>query len=164
MEFEANGALAAGFHDCTYSEFREAFVVDFPTSQRRLLIAENLLDFSKEVFSVGIPVEFWVDGSYATRKINPNDADIVLFFLAQDLYALAPRWTALRRKYNGILDTYYACAVCPENERMLNPLDYEQIVNNRNYWRGQFGFDRKDNPKGIIRLDCKSIVEELRGR
>lgn len=28
------------------------------------------LEFSKEVFSVGIPIEFWANGSYATRMID----------------------------------------------------------------------------------------------
>lgn len=161
MNFESNGSLRAGFHDCTYDEFYEMFVHGFPTSQRRQLIAENLLNFSKEIFRVGIPYEFWVDGSFATTKINPNDADIVLFWGYQHMTALYPRLNAFRRKYADILDIYFTYAVCQENEQRLPPPDYQQVINNRNYWRGQFGFDRSDHPKGIIRIDCKSISKWL---
>lgn len=164
MNFESNGSLKAGFHDCTYDEFYETFVSGFPTSQRRQLIAENLLTFSGEIFRVGVPYEFWVDGSYATTKINPNDADIVLFFSCQHMNSLYPCIDVFRRKYTGVLDIYFAYAVCQENEQKLKPADYQNIINNRNYWRGQFGFDRLDNPKGIIRIDCKSISERLNRR
>lgn len=164
MTFEANGVLAAGFHDCTYDEFYVTFVDEFATSQRRKLIADTLLAFSKDVFAIGIPCEFWVDGSYATTKVNPNDADIILFFQYQHMKVIEPLWSTFRQKYNGILDVYFWYAKSPENEKIVSPADYGQIVNTRNYWRGQFGFDREDNPKGIIRIDCKSIEEKLKGR
>ena len=37
-----------------------------------------------------------------------------------------------------------------------------KLVNNRNYWRGQFGFDREDNPKGMIKISKEylSLVKE----
>ena len=86
MTFEANGVLAPGFHDCTYNGFYAAFVDEFPTSQRRRPIAEALLAFSAEVFAIGEPYEFWIDGSYVTTKINPNDADVILFFQYQQRF------------------------------------------------------------------------------
>ena len=163
MTFETNGVLPAGFHDYTYDEFCKTFVEDFPTSQRRRMIAEALLEFSREVFAIGVPCEFWIDGSYATAKVNPNDADIILFFQYQHMVQLQPLWQSFRQKYSGVLDIYFWYAKSPENERLLNPADYNQIINQRNYWRGQFGFDREDRPKGIIRIDCKSIEEKLMG-
>lgn len=164
MTFGANGVLVPGFHDCTYDEFCSTLVDEFPTSQRRRLIADTLLDFSSEVFSIGIPYEFWVDGSYVTSKINPNDADIILFFQYQHMNAINPLRDTFRKKYYGILDIYFWYAVSPENQKIVSPADYCKIVNTRNYWRGQFGFDREDNPKGIVRLDCASIVETLNRR
>ena len=76
---------------------------------------------------------------------------------------LQPLWQSFRQKYAGVLDIYFWYAKSPENERLLKPADYNQIINQRNYWRGQFGFDREDRPKGIIRIDCKSIEEKLMG-
>ena len=70
LNFDANGSLPAGFHDLTYDEFYDFFVTGFPSSQRRQLIAESLLAFSTEVFAFGIPCEFWIDGSYNSRKMQ----------------------------------------------------------------------------------------------
>lgn len=164
MNFDANGSLPAGFHDLTYDEFYDFFVTGFPSSQRRQLIAESLLDFSAEVFAIGIPCEFWIDGSYATTKINPNDADIILFLQYKDMQSLEPLRSTFRQKYQGILDIYFWYAKSPENQGLLSATDYQNVINTRNYWRGQFGFDREDKPKGIIRIDCKSISEKIRGR
>lgn len=164
VTFETNGVLAPGFHDCTYDEFYAALVDEFPTSQRRKPIAEALLAFSKEVFAIGTPYEFWIDGSYVTTKINPNDADVILFFQYQHMNVISPLLSTFRQQYNGILDIYFGYATSPENQRILGPVDYGRIVNNRNYWRGQFGFDREDNPKGIIRIDCVSIEKQLNRR
>lgn len=165
MEFESNGMLSAGIHDCTMQEFIEFFVDKFPTSQRRKTIANNLLDFAKDILATGTPVEFWVDGSFVTTKINPNDADLVLFFHLPHMQVLAPQHSSLQQKYLNSLDFYFSLAVSPENEKLIKPSDYHTLcVNQRNYWRGQFGFDRQDSPKGIVRISCDSIIEYLKGR
>ena len=163
MTFDANGVLPAGIHNYTVEAFMAMFVDNFPTSQRRRLIADALWDFAADIFSVGVPFEFWVDGSFTTAKVNPNDADLVLFLQIPDMNILAPQWSTLRQKYSGLLDFYFAYATSPENQNAL-PNDYHKIENNRNYWRGQFGYDRKDAPKGIVRLSCESIAEHLKGR
>lgn len=164
MNFEASGLLAPGFHDCSFNEFYETFVAGFSTSQTRTIISDSLVAFSAEIFQFGIPYEFWVDGSYATTKVNPNDADIILFLQYRDYIILSPMLGAFRQKYRGLLDIYFACAVSPENEKALSPKDYGIVINHRNYWRGQFGFDRQDNPKGIIRIDCNSVIQVLQRR
>ena len=164
MDFNENGLLQAGFHDCLYSDFWVTFVDGFPTSQMRRTIADAILDFSEELFSLAEPYEFWIDGSYATSKVNPNDADIVIFLQYNDYVNHYNRLEILQRKYCNTLDFYYAPAVSKENEKLLNPVDYQDVINNRNYWRGQFGYDREDRPKGIIRVSCESIKEYLRRR
>lgn len=60
------------------------------------------------------------------------------------------------------LDIYFAYATSPENQRLLSN-DYQQVVNQRNYWRGQFGFDRADNPKGIVKINCQSLSDYIKG-
>lgn len=164
MDFEANGMLPAGLHKCSVDDFIVTFVDNFPTSQRRKLIVDALWEFSKEVFAEGIPYEFWIDGSFVTTKVNPNDADIVLFLQIPNMNVLGKQLTAFRQKYAGILDVYFAYAASPENQKQVGVADFQQIVNNRNYWRGQFGFDRVDCPKGIVSISCDSIIEYLKGR
>lgn len=164
MDFESNGMLPAGFHDYSVDEFITQFVDGFPTSQRRKQIADVLFDFAKEIFSYGVPYEFWIDGSYVTAKVNPNDADLVLFFQYSDLTTLKPQIPMLRQKYLPNLDTYYMCATSPENQALLPTTVFHKIITDRNYWRGQFGFDRSDQPKGIVRLSCDSLLEYLNRR
>lgn len=164
VNFEANGMLPAGLHDCSVEDFIAVFVDNFPTSQRRKIIVDTLWDFAQDVFAIGIPCEFWVDGSFVTTKVNPNDADLVLFMQIPNMNILGPQLAAFRQKYAGVLDIYFAYAVSSENQQQANPADYQKFVNNRNYWRGQFGFDRTDSPKGIVRISCNSITEYLKGR
>ena len=164
VKFEANGMLTAGFHDCSVQEFIATFVDEFPTSQRRKLIVDSLWEFAKEVFDIGLPCEFWVDGSFVTTKVNPNDADLVLFLQAPNMNVVGPLVNDFRTRYAGTLDMYFAYAASVENLQLLGPVNYQQIVNQRNYWRGQFGFDRTDSPKGIVRISCDSIAEYLKGR
>lgn len=164
MNFEASGILPAGLHNCSVSDFIATFVDNFPTSQRRKLIVETLWTFATEVLREGVPYEFWIDGSFVTTKVNPNDADIVLFLQLSSMNVLGNKLNDFRKKYNGILDIYFAYATSPENQKQVNAVDYQQIVNKRNYWRGQFGFDRTDSPKGIVSLSCDSLTEYLKGR
>lgn len=97
-----------------------------------------------------------MDGSFATTKVNPNDADLILFIDYADLAKIQSAWSQLQTQHPH-LDMYFACAANEKTKKLLSPGDYNQVVNNRNYWRGQFGFDRQDNPKGIIKLDCNSV-------
>ena len=161
VDFNASGRLPAGFHDCTVEEFASKFVSGFPTSQRRKPIFNSMIEFCIELFAQGIPAEFWVDGSYATTKTNPNDADIVVFLHYSHYLILKPIMNDLRSKYRADLDIYFAVAVSDDTERVLSHTDFTSVVNMRNYWRGQFCFDREDNPKGIIRISCDSIKNHI---
>lgn len=156
MDFNANGMLPAGIHTYDLNSFKEQFITAFPASQTRSVIFNCLEHFIASVFALCDPDEFWVDGSFATTKVNPNDADIILFIDYTDFAKIRPVWDQLRSQYPH-LDMYVACAANEKAKSLLSPGDYNQVVNNRNYWRGQFGFDRQDNPKGIIRLDCDSV-------
>ncbi len=157
MDFDSSGKLPAGIHDCSAEEFEELFVEQFPTSQSRRPIFCSLITFIQELFQTGIPDEIWIDGSYATSKINPNDADVVVFLHYPHFSKLSLQRNLLRQKYCPTLDLYFAVAASEQSQNMLSVNDFNQVQNYRNYWRGQFGFDREDNPKGIIRLLPESL-------
>ena len=160
MDFDANGMLPAGIHTYDMYSFQERFVVAFPASQTRPVIFGCLERFISAIFALCDPDEFWVDGSFATTKINPNDADLIIFVDYADFIKIAPVWNQIRCQY-PYLDMYIACAVNEKTKKLLTATDYNQAVNQRNYWRGQFGFDRQDNPKGIIKLNCHSVREYI---
>ena len=158
-----NGALPAGIHQCTINEFREVFVDGFPTTQRRDELFKKLMSFFSDLIRFDCFPEAFVDGSYVTNKVNPNDIDVVVFLHYSTLLSPTAKTAIqhLKTLYNPFLDIYYAVAVCDENESMINPTLYGDIINKRNYWRGQFGFDRADLPKGIVLISGSSVQEYI---
>lgn len=156
MDFDANGMLPAGIHTYDILAFKEQFVAGFPNSQTRPVIFACLERFISAILELFDPDEFWVDGSFATTKVNPNDADLIIFADYADFVKMRAVWNQIQQQYPQ-LDMYIACAVNEKTKQSLSFKDYYAVVNQRNYWRGQFGFDRQDNPKGIIKLDCTSF-------
>lgn len=72
--------LAAGFHYLTLSELR-SLCVDaerFSLSTRRSMIMDGIATVVRRLVEAWIVGELWVDGSFLTEKINPDDADIVV--------------------------------------------------------------------------------------
>lgn len=60
----------------------------FDTPLRRRL-TDQLRAFVRELTKLGVHGEIWIDGSYATRKPNPSDVDVVLAIAPRALRALA---------------------------------------------------------------------------
>ena len=146
----SDGFLDAGFHNMNLAEFRSEFINCFPSSKTRDTIFTDFYRWCHDLVSHYHVYEIWVDGSFVTSKINPNDVDCVVFFYSDGYLDAAPKWNVI----NNIptIDAYFTLAICPENESVVSPAEYHQFVNNRNYWRGQFGFDRSDHPKGIVAI------------
>lgn len=155
MDFNENGLLPAGFHTYTFPDFKTDFVTSFPSSQSREPIFSRLELFAEFIFNNFQPKEFWIDGSFATAKVNPNDADLILFLSYEDARKISPMWGSIRQNFQS-LDMYFGIAPTEDLQKRVSSTDFYAAINNRNYWRGQFGFDRQDNPKGIIRIDCET--------
>lgn len=150
--------LPAGIHTYDIHTFKEQFVNGFPNSQTRPAIFSCLEHYISTILALCDPYEFWVDGSFATTKVNPNDADLIVFVEYADLIKVQTVWAQIQQQHPH-LDMYVACAVNEKTKQLLPPNDYNALVNHRNYWRGQFGFDRQDKPKGIVKLDCISLKQ-----
>lgn len=146
--------LPAGFHDLNDVGLKDLCVNSFPGSVRRsklycnfiqlmILLREFNLQF--KCFS-----EIWVDGSYTTHKPEPDDIDILLVIdysaLLQipdeQLKAVSPLLNRDFVKTNYNIDLL----LLPENHP---DVDYSE---RRSYWRGWFGFDRRETPKGLVRF------------
>ncbi len=145
--FNEKGLLNPGFFEYKLDKIQTIFVDEFIESQTRKRNFEGFNHWLAELLNICIPNEIWIDGSFVTNKINPNDIDIVAFVDYQDYLNNKESLNSLRRiGRENFCDTYIA--VSP-NE--IIPGNFE-LINNRNYWRGQFGFDREDNPKGMIKM------------
>ena len=92
----------------------------------------------------------WIDGSFVTEKEAPSDVDVVVFHDP-------PEVNRLSANRKATLDLLFM-------DRQVTKLRYHTdaffIPNDdpdaRMYWRGCFGFDHYDNPKGIVRLDLRT--------
>lgn len=137
--------LDPGLHDFSLSDIGNHFLHDFPESMTRGPLIDGLNAYVAHLSEVGIPIELWIDGSFTTKKTDPNDIDLVIFSSASILNSLPLQKQEL---FQALMDRpsmkkNFGCDVlfCPaENQDM------------RSYWRGWYGYDRKERPKGIARV------------
>lgn len=137
--------LLPGLHDVTEAELDNHFLSSFSTSATRPKLISGLRDFISALRRVGVPCELWIDGSFSTHKVDPNDVDLVVFASKQDVDKLDP---AKRQFFAGLFDRInsrrkFGCDVL---------FSVAEDINSRSYWRGWYGFDRQERPKGIAKL------------
>jgi hypothetical protein len=76
-DFDSNGCLPHGIHDCVLSEIEERFGT-FRTTDARRRLFDRLKSFVKELEGTGLVSFIIIDGSYVTQKHDPNDIDLIL--------------------------------------------------------------------------------------
>lgn len=146
--------LPAGFHDLDDSSIKSLLVEAFPKSVRRSMLYCNYIQLLEQLKQINHQVycfsEVWIDGSFTTEKPEPDDIDILLVL---DFNALNSLPETLKPLVSTLLNREYVklnynidVLLLPENHPEM---DYQE---RRSYWRGWFGFDRKENPKGLVRV------------
>ena len=157
--FNQKGYLPPGLHEATLEEFKARFVDRVPESATRNDIYAGYMDYSKDLSKLDILIKQWLDGSFTTKKVNPNDLDL---FSQVDALKLNNRYICdqfLRLVVNKDqsnrkhLNTKYKCdpfaiAVYPPEHKLHN-ITAKTI----NYWLNSFGHDIKASgkpPKGMI--------------
>ncbi len=68
----------------TLAEVLRLFVDDFDTSLTRKSIFAGLLEVVRRLNAAGISGKLWLDGSFVTEKIDPEDVDYVLCVPSDD--------------------------------------------------------------------------------
>lgn len=151
--------LAAGFHSMSLQELRKLCVDRFPTSKRRGQVMDGLEKVLLKISAIGLKAEAWVDGSFLTEKLEPDDSDVVVRVTGADSALADP---AQEEVMNWINDTdlkpdYYCDGYCFVEYESTHPLGGVGEWS-RAYWIRQFGFSRKDEFKGIalIKLPLSS--------
>lgn len=145
-ESEFEPLLPAGIHDITKEALVTDFVSPFLIQDKRKFLVERFESLLEKIESLGIPCEIWIDGSFVTKKEEPNDIDMVFFCSQNDVNSLTSDKVSLLReildnstsKYRYNCDVYFA----PNDDTGL-----------RSYWRGWFGFTRSESAKGFIRIN-----------
>ncbi|MGP1530292.1 MAG: DUF6932 family protein [Treponema sp.] len=139
--------LSAGFHKKSLEECKGLLVDPFHgTSDRRPLIYNKFCKFIDMLRKISVHFEVWIDGSFTTKKQEPDDIDIVIFaeqkeinrLSIQDRNLLSNLLNNAKTRQEYLTDVYFG------------PRDNQNI---RSYWRGWYGFTRNEKPKGIIVLE-----------
>jgi hypothetical protein len=70
--------LHAGLHNMSVTELKQLVVDGFPLSTRRYDLWQSFIKIIEHLKALKIPCKIWVDGSFVTRKIDPDDIDFVV--------------------------------------------------------------------------------------
>ena len=157
--FDSNGHLPAGLHDWSLQEIKDHLVIPFTTSATRPIIFAGYEKLRNDFSGLKCDVEQWLDGSFATGKVDPGDVDLLNIVSADDVNKLSwPQQLQLKALVSGkatkathSCDSYFLCSV-PDTDP-----HYDFYRRQKKYWMGEFGFDRKDQPKGIVRTNLARI-------
>jgi hypothetical protein len=143
MEYPA--LLEAGMHNMTLADLKCVFVDPFENLERRKRLLERFEAFINRLKEIQINMEVWIDGSFATQKENPGDIDLVVVCSQDDVNNLPNEKKLILNELFGD----------QKSTKLRYECDAYFIINDmhdKSYWRGLFGFDRNETPKGIARI------------
>ena len=81
MEFDSLGNLFPyKVIEINLEEFERLFITNFPNSESRNRLFQNYLSYIRKIKNeIDSTFYQWIDGSFVTSKLNPNDIDLVTF-------------------------------------------------------------------------------------
>lgn len=141
--------LKPGFHPYGLADLRALCVDGIKSSITRKGIMDRLDEIAGAIQAAGISCELWIDGSFVTEKIDPEDVDM-LVCVQSDLYDNDPAvkatidWASDPDRWNT-----HACDSYKWVEYSSgHPLFADSEVT-RLYWADWFGVSRRGVHKGI---------------
>ena len=130
--------------------FKYNFVDSFPNSISRELLYNNYLrflySFQDNIFTF---FEQWIDGSFTTKRQNPNDIDVVTF-LSFDVY---------EKRGDKVIDKYWKFSL--EDQKIDSYIvksypeehpNYSTYLSERSLWLDRYGTDRDNQAKGFVKI------------
>jgi hypothetical protein len=151
--------LPLGFHVKTLAEVRQLCVVRFTHSITRPSIMDGLEEVVTELNKSSLHLEVWVDGSFATEKLNPEDSDIAVRFDGVEFDAAAAHQKAIISwAASTDLVSTHKCDCYPFPEYPQGHRLYDHGQWRRAYWLNKFGFSRSEQPKGLAVVKLPFVV------
>lgn len=143
--FDSHGLLPDGVYECDEAVFVEKFVGAFPASARRSMLFDGFQLLRDEAEVVVSSATQWVNGSFVTDKIDPDDIDVVTFVELDLLNALfIDQQNIVKNLLNGREDTKkkYGCHTflvpcCDASNKFFGVFEMQRL-----YWRKWFGKTR----------------------
>ncbi|MGB1902564.1 MAG: DUF6932 family protein [Flavobacteriaceae bacterium] len=90
----------AGFKDIGIDELEDVFVSPFENSERRAYLLERFMALIDKFKETGISSEVWIDGSFATKKPEPGDIDMIFFVDGNEANRLDAEKQAILKELN----------------------------------------------------------------
>ncbi len=153
---EFDPLLAPGLHEMRVEELERIAVQRFPNSVTRGRIMENLTSIIQLINQKSIPGDIWIDGSFLTEKLNPDDVDLILIVSETNYRAFnADQKSFFDWFRNTSLYDQYRCdnyATALEPGSTLG--EYMHA-----YWLRQFGFSRDNKLKGLALIKTPFLVQ-----
>lgn len=149
MDFDQNGNLTPySAIEISFDEFETRYLKAPGASLARQMLSENYLKYVND-FENEITKEFFqfVNGSFTTRKLNPNDLDLVTFI---DYRIYGEKESLLERfkrpgEFEGI-DAYIEKSY-PEDHRFFIRYQTDLL-----YWNDLFTKNRQGQKKGYFKI------------
>lgn len=144
-------------------DFRIHFVDNVPESKTRSEVFAGYTDYCSDVIALDIVLKQWLDGSFTTRKIDPNDLDVISHVDALKIGINKYTIDQFKRLFidkkqsnRRHLNTRYKCdpfavVVYPPDHKF-----YKMTANTIDYWLDCFGHDSRVSgrpPKGLIEIN-----------
>ncbi|WP_428667494.1 DUF6932 family protein [Runella sp.] len=139
--------------------FEQVFVTNFPKSATRRRIFENyqqlIVDFKHQVTGSFYQ---WIDGSFVSEKVNPNDIDIITF-LDHKIYEIQAQklmnFSGYELQREKKIDSYFVKLYPVEHPHYeiitkLDTLEWLHLFSKTKVQRNGNKY-----PKGIIQIDFK---------
>lgn len=156
IKFDRNGNPSPpGIIKITSDDFKKIFVDDFSESESRADIYDSYSTYCNDFKSqISHKFDQWLNGSYTTTKLNPNDIDLINIIPVDD--NLNSKRSLLRgflsvggskEKYQ--VDGYFIPVYDKGDPRR------EITEHWLNHWADFFGHDRLRQPKALIEILIK---------
>ena len=81
--------LPTGSHSCTLTEIEQVMVDNFATSRVRHSLFNGLRLYLRDCEAFGLSGRIWLDGSFVTGEVEPQDIDAIVLVAPQSLSRLA---------------------------------------------------------------------------
>lgn len=134
--------------------FEHDFVDSFFASNSRRKIYDDFIAFLDKFCNICTPRRLWIDGSYVTDKLDPQDIDVVIFI---DYSSFRNKWRQIKellvKSDGGTLDIF---PITEDNEdavELLTSEDHVRLIENIKNWESLFSKDRAGKYKGFVQIN-----------
>jgi hypothetical protein len=151
--------LALGFWPHSCASLHTLCVANFPSSITRSGIMTGLKDVLDSLNGFGFKLEAWVDGSFMTQKLNPEDSDVAVRFRGEDFDAAPP---AQKQAFHNFIKFDHKpkskCDLYAFPEYASGHPLYDHGQWRRAYWLNKFGYSRAEDPKGLAVISIPYVI------